>query len=208
MASNSRPGLKSPQVQQAALLYARRLHSPRVIARDTGLDYGYMLQLVVNPKFLALVEMHKEAIKAEAPELFVANRDNRLYALNNLFSRYVRLMEEREERHSEYTETGLVTLTEQVKRANGKEEVVSREYAFDAALDKAMRETLKQAAIERGEWQEKKELSGPGGSELNITAVVMELTEDDEESRQEDTSPDSSPDGEPDTGLAYRGDHW
>lgn len=40
------------------------------------------------------------------------------------------------------------------------------EYAFDRALVEELREVLKHAAQEVGEWTEKKELTGPGGAPL------------------------------------------
>ena len=212
MVRGKTPGTKTDPVQKAAAMVARKLHSPRIIARDCGLDYGHMLKLMLDPDFIALVETYKRIQKEQVPELFVADRDNRLYALNNLMSRYIQLVEERESRHGEYSDTGLVAMTETVKRANGKEEVLDRKYEFDASLDKAIKETLKHAAIELGEWQEKRELSGPGGTELSISAVIMELA-DDEEPSQEDTEPGREEVGDyqsesDDNGLPYRGDHW
>ena len=42
-------------------------------------------------------------------------------------------------------------------------------YKFDAALVKEFRELLKQAAIELGEWTEKRELSGPDGGAIPVS---------------------------------------
>ena len=45
-------------------------------------------------------------------------------------------------------------------------------YKLDAALLKEMRELEKEIAIEKGEWTEKQELSGPNGSPFAVNVII------------------------------------
>lgn len=67
-------------------------------------------------------------------------------------------------------ETGLLIETRRSIR-NGKKTSVVREYAFDRGLFAELRETLKQAAIEKGQWGEidrTEEDRGPDYSHLSV----------------------------------------
>jgi hypothetical protein len=51
---------------------------------------------------------------------------------------------------------------------SAKRDVLVYEYAFDAALAKEVREYLKYAAQERGEWTEKREVTGKDGGPIDM----------------------------------------
>lgn len=65
-------------------------------------------------------------------------------------------------------DTGLLVRTEKMIGAGENARVIT-EYRVDNGTIKEYRETMKQSAIERGEWTEKKELSGPGGGAIPLT---------------------------------------
>ena len=70
----------------------------------------------------------------------------------------------------------------------GKRFETIEEFLIDTGLLREMREHEKQAAIELGEWAEKREFSGPGGSNLP-TEVLVKITKiygDGEDKKQSD----------------------
>jgi len=47
-----------------------------------------------------------------------------------------------------------------------------RLYRVDTALVREIRDTLKQIAIEAGQWAEKREVTGAGGGPIEVTALT------------------------------------
>lgn len=112
-------------------------------------------------EFKAKVEEHRaywrEQIKAEG----LANRQNRIAALNDRWARMKRIIEAREQCTPVEVGGDSGLLVHQVKMiGKGDDAEIIDEYAVDTGLLKEMREHEKQAAQELGQWTEKSEIKG------------------------------------------------
>lgn len=108
----------------------------------------------------------------------IADKQNRVDALNDRWERMKQVIAERAESR-EYAdaaggETGLLVKTyKQV--GSGENAQLVEEYAVDTGLLREMREHEKQAAQELGQWTEKQEIAGKDGGPIR---VARELTDD------------------------------
>lgn len=152
-------GNKSARWERAAHLVAEDRLSDELIAAELGIGRRTLATWKKQPRFEArrreIVEEVKKALEAEG----LANRQNRLNALNDRQRRMAEVIRQRAENLKSVPgggNTGL--LVRQVKGiGKGEEFQVVEEYAVDTALLREMREHEKQAAIEVGEWTEKRE---------------------------------------------------
>lgn len=160
---------------RAAILLAEDELTDEAIAAEVGVQRRTLARWKNDPEFAALVGDHHGRIVAQALKLPIAKKHERIKQLNALNERYWRIIEQRAATYGEmadtpeeaarkmfgsetvpWADTGM--LVQQPKIAASGKTVV--EWAFDKALDSAIKETHKQAATELGQWVEKSEVDG------------------------------------------------
>lgn len=165
--------------ERAALLVAQDELSDEQIAESVNVTRRALAKWKRAPEFAArvadLVAAMREAVRARG----IAERQNRVDALNERWELMRKIVAERaaaqEMAQIAGGKTGL--LVRQLKQVGvGREAQVVEEFSVDTGLLRELREHEKQAAIELGQWQEKREVSGPGGLPLiNTVEVVREV---------------------------------
>ena len=119
------------------------------------------------------IEEYRERIVAEG----IANRQNRINALNDRWHRMRTVIDERsDELDGRVAGGGTGLLARQIKLSTTGVQV--EEFVVDTGLLREMRETEKQAAQELGQWTEKTDLS-TGGQPLRFTVQIGPVTSDD-----------------------------
>lgn len=131
------------------------------------------------PEFAARVREHQETWREQIKAEGIANRQNRVDALNDRWLKMQQVIEARAEELAGVPggDTGLLVRQAKLVKVydakgtpgedeegetlySAKRDVVMYEYAVDTALLKEMRETEKQAAQDLGQWSEKQEHAG------------------------------------------------
>jgi DNA-binding XRE family transcriptional regulator len=151
------------QREQAAQLVADDALSDQSIADKLGVTRQTLANWKREPAFQQRVAEHleaaREAIRAEG----IANRINRVNALNDRWNRMRTVIEERAEDEAMQDVPGGKTglLVHQTKAiGTGANQTIIDEYAVDTGLLKELRAHEEQAAKELGQWTEKREDSG------------------------------------------------
>lgn len=149
--------------EQAAVLVAEGRLTNEAIAARCGVTRRSIDRWKQHPVFQSWVEEHRtaqrEAIRAEG----IANKQNRINALNCRWAGMQQVITERAE-DPEMADipggkTGL--LVKQLKSIGfGENNTVVEEYAVDTGLLKELRAHEQQAAQELGQWTESKDVSG------------------------------------------------
>ena len=111
-------------------------------------------QLLVNPRVRNEIDVYRRAARHSA----VATVEGRVDMLTDLAERYMQLIRERaEEMAGEIAGGGTGLLVRTVKTiGTGRNQETITEYRADTAVTKELRETIKQLAIELGQWNENK----------------------------------------------------
>lgn len=126
-----------------------------------------------------VVTFAEESITAE-----IGLRSARLQALNTQYVRMQNLMNARAEDMQGIPGGPTGLLVRQMKSIGfGENNQLVEEYAFDAALNRELRETMKQAAQELGQWTEKKELTGRDGQPIAVNHDIRDRLASDPELR-------------------------
>jgi hypothetical protein len=174
----------SEKSERAAGLVAQDALTDEAIAADVGIARRTLERWKLDPAFAgrvaALVAEFAAAVKAEG----IANRQNRVAALDDRWRRMQRVVEARAEQYKDVPggDSGLLvrqvklvkvygsaTEVDELEGGEGpegdvltsmKREVEVAEYAVDTGLLRELREHEKQAAQELGQWTEKREHSG------------------------------------------------
>jgi hypothetical protein len=141
-------------------------------ATEAARQVGYKQPHVQGPRLLAnvsvaeAIEAWREEVKAEAITL----QSYRIARLADIERKYVTLIEERaEDMDGETAGGGTGLLVRQRKMLGGGEHGYEiTEYAADTAVTKEIRETLKHAAQEIGDWAERQEHTGKDGGPLFV----------------------------------------
>ncbi|HEX7313286.1 MAG TPA: hypothetical protein VF297_05170 [Pyrinomonadaceae bacterium] len=132
-----------------------------MIAAEIGVERRTLARWKVTEQFRGRVTAIVEEVSAALTAQGIAARQNRLDALNDRQRRMAEVIRQRAENLKNVPgggSTGL--LVRQVKGiGKGEDFQVVEEYAVDTGLLREMREHEKQAAIEVGEWTEKREHS-------------------------------------------------
>lgn len=183
--AESTAGQNETKRQIAAILVAEdKLPNDTAIAKEVGVARSTLSRWKEDPEFNALVGDAKGQIVAQALKLPIAQKHQRIKILNDLFQRNWQIIECRSARHATAMEdspesaaraifgdvtpleatTGMLVARPKIA-ANGKTVV---EWAYDAALESAIRDELKQAAQELGQLEET----------LNINHTVNEFHDD------------------------------
>lgn len=145
---------------KAAQMLADNSKTDVEIADHLGIGRATLARWKERPEFAARVaEIVAEtagALKAKG----IAEKQNRINALSERLDRMQELIAARASSMADEIAGGETGLLVAIPMQWGSK------YAFDAALLKEMREHEKQAAIELGEWSEKRELTGPNNTPL------------------------------------------
>ena len=154
--------------EQAAALVARDELTNAEIAATCGITPRTLDRWKAHPAFMTRVTEHHEAYRQAVLEQGIADRVNRVKALNDRWERMQRVIEARSLEYSGVDkeghpviaggETGL--LVRQIKSIGiGQNNMTVEEYAVDTGLLKEIRETEKQAAQELGQWADRVDIN-------------------------------------------------
>lgn len=171
MALNShKPGLSAKQLK-AALLVGEDSMSVARIAEECGVSERIIHKWKLNPEFMDAVRQKVRELDEATSQFRFAKRRGRIAALEQMAEDHLTIMAERAAWFAENDpevpggRTGRI-----IKRIKvigvGKNSTQVTEYEEDKGLDSNFRDTIKQIAQERGEWSDKKEVSGPNGMPL------------------------------------------
>jgi len=186
--------------EKTAQLLAEKDLSIIDIAAAVGVSRECIRLWQQEAEFAARVADHT-AMLADLSQRFLIGR--KAYRLGNLQERLLRMQRVMDARAAdpELQKAGGGDAGLFVRRlrmiGSGENAMVVEEFEFDAALDKAMRDTEKQAAQECGQWAEKKEVSGAGGGPL-LLQIIEEVADDDADSGK--STEGGSADGTPPSG--------
>lgn len=178
VSSQNRTKNRSKKIRAAILLAEDELIDEQ-IAAEVGISRRQLGTWKTDPDFNALVDGYVGEITAQALKLPIAKKLTRVRELDDLRKSYWQIKDQRgaayaellkdtpdnammrEFGHSvpEWAMTGMLLAQPKIA-ANGK---TVTEWAFDKALDSAIKETHRQAAQELGQWVDKGEVN-IGGS--------------------------------------------
>lgn len=129
-----------------------------------------------QPEFAERVEEISTEMAEALKRAGLRVKEYRIDRLNDLLNRMYQVIEGRAEDMQDIAggESGLLV---RKKKSIGWGENTEKvtEYAFDRALVEELREVLKHAAQEVGEWTEKRELTGPDGSLPTLNVIINGL---------------------------------
>lgn len=166
-----------PRIDAVELLAARNL-THQEIADRVGIHRQTLWEWRRNPEFLKRVEEAVEEYRAETRRIGIADKERRLAALNDRWTRLRRVIEERadcpEMAEAPGGTTGLMVRTIKSVRVSdaSRDEPKTAdvvEFAVDTGLLKELREVEKQAAIENGQWNESTGGKADDDGKLSLT---------------------------------------
>lgn len=157
--------------EKAALLVAEDARTDEEIATAVGVGRTTLHTWKQQPSFMARVEQHVATFREKIVARGIAERQNRVDALNDRWGRMQRVIEARAAEHWENpavagAEEGLHVRTVKLS-ATGKE---VEEYAIDTPLLKEIRAHEEQAAKELGQWTERQDVTS-GGKALKFSLM-------------------------------------
>lgn len=171
MATTPRPKRLSVRQLKAAVLLGEDSLSIARIAEEVGVSDVTIYNWKKLPHFMDAVRAKVRELDEATSQLRFAKRRERIAALEQMAEDHLTIMRERAEWFAANDpevpggRTGRVIRQEKVIGI-GKQQKQVTEYVEDKGLDQNFRETLIHIAKERGEWSEKRELSGPNGLPL------------------------------------------
>lgn len=158
--------------EKAALLVAEDHEPDRKIAELCGIAERTLERWKLDPGFRARVADHVAAFRLAIRSKGIAVLEHRVDALNDRWEALRQIARERagsaEMEHVPGGTTGFVVRTVKSLGAGENFERVEL-FAVDTGLLRELREHEKQAAQELGQWREKRELSGPDGTPINLS---------------------------------------
>ena len=163
-------GFWTRRTERAALLVAEDQLTDAAIAKELGVVKATVENWKKRPEFRARVQGHVEAFAAALRAKGIADRQNRVDALNE---RWAAMQQVIAARAADPTmtapgaKTGLLVRTYKP----GKFRVLE-EYRFDAALVAELRAHEKQAAEELGQWVARNDVTS-GGEKLDLASLVL-----------------------------------
>lgn len=177
---------KAAKLEQAAILFAEGDRTFAEIAKAVGCGDRTIYRWQSDPAFKARVSELRAANRERTDGEGIRRKDNRLARLQDLSERMQTIITER---GAEMGLSGVFTDENGTKYElseipGGKSGLLARSYdkmgiavyKFDAALVRELRETLKQAAIETGQWTEKQEIDL---GEVKVIHVPAKLSQAD-----------------------------
>lgn len=128
------------------------------IAEKAGVHRATLWRWQQHPDFQARIEEHRGVFRAEVRRRGLADRERRIKALNDRWTRLQRLIEARADDPLMCDvpggDTGLLVRTVKIRARGEGETETTIEAELDSALLKELREHEKQAAQELGQWVE------------------------------------------------------
>jgi hypothetical protein len=155
--------------EQAATLLAEGDKTFAEIAKLCGIGDRTLFRWQTEPGFKARIEEIKTINSERTVQDGIARKDNRLSIYQDLANRMQMIIAGRSEgMDGEGCASGLL--------ARSYDKTGREMFKFDAALVRELNNTLKQAAIEKGQWTEKAEVDI--GGEVKIIKVPAKLSHD------------------------------
>lgn len=160
--------------ERAALLVAEDTLTDQQIAAACGVTDRTIWRWKKLAVFLAAVDAHRTRWRDEIEQQGIANRKNRVDALNERWRLMRQVIEERAaSRDEEAPGAGTGLLVRQIKSIGfGENNQTVEEYTVDTGLLKELRAHEEQAAKELGQWLEKHEHTGKDGESLVFTIQI------------------------------------
>lgn len=169
------------QRTEAAQLLANGRLSDSDIAEKLGIDRTTLWRWLQREEFAARVAELVENQRREIERIGIAQRHQRLAGYNDRRTRLLRVIEARADDPQIVEGAGggtglLVRRKKKIGQGDASETVI--EYAVDTGLLGALLDLEKQAAIETGQWTEKREHTGKGGGPI-VVKVLKNVSLDD-----------------------------
>jgi transposase-like protein len=163
--------------ERAAVLLAEDDITDAEIAAQVGVNPATLWRWKQHPEFAARVGDHTGQLQAAMLRYRVAKKRERMRVLDDLHTKLLTVIEDRGVEYEDDapgTRTGLVTKTFKMVGA-GRDATLVTEWGVDTPTVREIRAIQEQAAKELGQWVEKGEISGPGGSPLVIRSISVPL---------------------------------
>jgi hypothetical protein len=176
---------------QAAELVAQDQLTDDEIATTAGVNRRQLTRWKQHPDFKARVQEHLDTFREKIAAEGVINKQFRLGRLNDLQARLQAVIDARAEEHAEIPggKTGLLVRTVKLVKVYNSEErpqdggdgetlysakrdIQVEEYVVDTATIREIREVLKQAAQETGQWVEKQAQTDADGKTLPLAELM------------------------------------
>ncbi len=187
-----RPSSYNAKKHEAAILLAEDKLGDRRIAEELGISLSTLSLWKLKPELQELIRVKQVELDDAVSRFKYAKRRERVEALNEMAEDYLIIRDERARWYLENEpdipggKTGRLVRTERWV-GQGRNAIQVIEHVVDKAADDAFRATLIQIAKERGEWSDKKEISGPGGSamlaivEIEVVKQMQPPSDDDDD---------------------------
>lgn len=178
--------------EKAAELLAEDSLSDEKIAEACGVTRVTLHFWKQREEFTNRIAQHVQAFREEIRAEGIANKQNRIDALNDRWHRMMTVIDERAEAEENQDAPGGSTglLVRDYKMVGfGPQARFVETFAVDTGLLREMRETEKQAAQELGHWTEKRDITSAGKAVMPATFTITidrrdadDLGDDDENS--------------------------
>lgn len=169
--------------EQAALLVAQDGQSDEQIGRSLGITERTIERWKLAPEFQARVAQLVADMREAVRQRGIAEKRNRIDLYEDIKARLVQVVAERAADPTMADVPGGRTgmLVRGYKSiGSGDNARTLEEYAVDGVLAKELREYAKQAAIEVGDWAERREVTGKDGTPLiPVSEVLVNLPAED-----------------------------
>lgn len=165
--------------QDAARHVAEDVLSDASIAEQLGINRRTLTRWKQHPTFVARVAELRAAWAQAVADEGLANRKNRVAALNDRWQRMLQVIDERGDDPAMVDVPGGPTglLVHQTKAVGaGKQQTLIDEYAVDTGLLRELRAHEEQAAKELGQWTDRSELTVALSEEIDKLAREFETT--------------------------------
>ncbi len=163
----------SPNRERAAQLLAEDDLSDEEIAKIVRVNRKQLWKWKCKPEFQAKIEELQKRMGNIIHRRGIARKTRRLAVMDRRYEGMQQIMRERAAAQEMQDVPGGKSgqLVHTIKSVGGGENAqVVDEYEFDAALAKEMRELEKQAAVEVGQWEEKRDITS-GGKRIAFVEV-------------------------------------
>jgi hypothetical protein len=156
----------------AALANSKHEHFAQAIAKGVSASKAYVsagysakgakqsaARMLTNADHCSRIRELQQTFAAGVVDVEIRKRSARVQVLQNRLDGLLALSAARPLRYADHAEGATGMVVRGYRGRNAKKEV----WKFDGALETAIRRTLKQAAIEEGQWNERRNFSGSFG---------------------------------------------
>jgi hypothetical protein len=173
--------------EAARKIAERRSDQPAaLIAQELKVDPKTLRNWLRYQEFKDRIEEHRREMAESLKRAGLRIKENRLDTLNDICQRIYKVIDARATAYYSEAEGGDSGLL--ARRYTQKLNELIPEYRFDAPLVKELREVMKHAAIELGEWVEKQQVDNGASAPLpvDIRLTIDKVYGEDEPEKQED----------------------